>query len=223
MVAIAGALYFTLASQTLGATAIPETSSPPPATATSLPGPTQTNFPIPTDPTLVLTHKANVRATAEAEASARPLVTPERAPTGIYDDEHYKPQWQAFGFNVENAWVGFVNGNRVTIFAGAPNADPAQGTLQVSMVLPYRGFMEAFLTADKHGALQVISEQSNRLTLEATDGNLFYFDVPAMRFVSSATEVVATMTPLPTYTPVVIPTLPAATGYPGHVTATPAP
>ena len=106
--------------------------------------PDPNHFPIPTDPILLLTHKTNVRATAEAEASARPPVTEERAPTGIYDDEHYKAQWQAFGFNVENAWVGNVNGNRVTIFAGAPNADPAQGTLQVNMVLPYRGSWKPF-------------------------------------------------------------------------------
>lgn len=202
LAALIGTVYFVLSTQATSGFAVSQT--PPIVTETS----------VPTQPTIemeVLTQKADAGATA----AAQPPTTPEIAPTGIYDDERFKAQWQAFGFNVENAWFGIVNGNLVTVFAGAPNTDQQQGMLKVSLILPNREFQGEFTTVEKHGALEVVSEQNNRLTLVSTDGTTFYFDLPAMRFVSSPTEVVPTMTPLPTYTPIVLPTeAPLATGYP---------
>jgi hypothetical protein len=52
-----------------------------------------------------------------------------------------------------------------------------------------------------HGGVRVIAEQNNRLILQAIDGEIFYFDVPARRFVNSLSEVVPTATLLPTRTP----------------------
>jgi hypothetical protein len=203
LTALIGALYFVLSTQATSGVAISQT--PPIVTETG----------VPTQPTTeleaILTQKANAGATA----AARSPTTPEIAPTGIYDDEKFKAQWQAFGFNVKNAWFGIVDGNLVTVFAGASSIDQQQGMLKVSMILPNREFQGEFATAEKHGALQITAEQNNRLTLVSTDGTTFYFDVPAMRFVSSPTEVAPTMTPLPTYTPIVLPTeAPPPTGYP---------
>ncbi|MGQ0603730.1 MAG: hypothetical protein ACT4QE_18780 [Anaerolineales bacterium] len=200
---IGGALYIVITTQATGGAAVSETSSP--MTQTSI-------VPQPTDELpIILTQKANIGATA----AARPPTTPEVEPTGIYDDEKFKAQWQAFGFNVQNAWFGIVSGILVTVFAGAPSSDQQQGMLKVSVILPYREFQGEFTTLDKQGSLSVVAEQNNRLILTSTDGTTFYFDVPAMRFVSSLTEVASTMTPLPTYTPIVFPTeAPPATGYP---------
>ncbi len=73
----------------------------------------------------------------------------------------------------------------MTIFAGAYAADPAQGALQMVMILPDRTLQETHPTDTKHGALTVLAQTGNRLTLQAMDGAVFYFDVPARRFVAS--------------------------------------
>lgn len=180
---------------------------------------TQTSAPtqVTDDISAILTQKAAAGATA----LARPPVTPEIAPTGIFDDERFKAQWKAFGFSVENAWFGIVNGNLVTIFAGAYTNDTERGRLQVSMMLPYQEFQAEFAPPANHGTLTIVDEQDNRLEILAADGATLYFDVPAMSFVSSMIEVVPTMTPLPTYTPIILPTeLPPSTGYPQLPTPT---
>lgn len=170
----------------------------------------ETETGLPPSPTTELsaisTQRAIAGATADALATALYSITPVIEPTGIYDDERHKAQWYKFGFKVENAWFGLVNGNIVTVFAGAPISDSQQGTLQINMVMPNRLFDGEFITPEKNGALRVIAESNNRLTLVTTNGTTYYFDVPAMRFVSSLDEIAPTATPLPTYTPVVVPT-----------------
>jgi hypothetical protein len=72
--------------------------------------------------------------------------------------------------------------------------------------------------------VHVIAEQNNRLTLQAVDGEIFYFDVPARQFVASLTEVVPTATPLPTLTPKVygvFTPIPTYNPYPMPVTLMP--
>lgn len=211
LAALIGTVYFVVSTQVTSGGVVSQT--PPIVTETS----------VPTQPTTELEAILTQKASAGATAAARSPTTPEIEPSGIYEDERFKAQWQAFGFNVENAWFGIVNGNLVTVFAGAPSIDQQQGMLKVSMILPDREFQGEFITTEKHGALQVTTEQNNRLTLISTDGTTFYFDVPAMRFVSSPTEVAPTMTPLPTYTPIALPTeAPLPTGYP-QPSPTPAP
>ena len=79
--------------------------------------------------------------------------------------------------------------------------------------LPSHIFSEMNWTPTKHGGVRVVAEQNNRLTLQAIDGTLFYFDIPARRFVDSLSEVVPSATPPPTYTPYTF-TTPGAPVYP---------
>lgn len=214
LVALSGTAYFALNTSmnslptTLQTPSIVETETGLPSSATA-------------ELDVILTQRAIAGATAEALANNLQLITPVIDPTGIYDDERHKAQWFKFGFIVENAWFGLVNGNIVTVYAGAPVSDPEQGKLQINMVMPNRLFDGEFATPERNGALRVVAELNNRLTLMTTNGTTYYFDVPAMRFVSSLEEIVPTATPLPTDTPVVIPTeiLPTSevlptTGYP---------
>lgn len=155
------------------------------------------------------------KATLAATLTPLPPLTPEIGPTGIYDDVYVKAHWAKRGFTVQNAWFGLQDGNAVTVYAGAFEADPQQGALQLVMILPYRSLEEAFLTEIKHGALSVQAEQNNRLTILAADGTTLYFDVPARMFVASLNELAPTATPPPTYTPYAPPpTVPPVTGYP---------
>jgi len=67
--------------------------------------------------------------------------------------------------------------------------------------MPSGTSIEQFVTSTKHGALQAVSEQNNRLTLIASNGTLFYFDLPTHQFVASLTEVAPSVTPSPSNTP----------------------
>ncbi|MDW8325264.1 MAG: hypothetical protein RMK99_01755 [Anaerolineales bacterium] len=195
LVALSGTAYFVFNSAMKG---LPTTLQTPSiiGSENSLPSNPTTEF------SIILTQKAIAGATA----AARPPITPLVVPTGIYDTEQAKATgYKYWGFKVENYWFGLVNGNIVTVFAGAPVSDPQQGKLHVNIVMPNRLFDGEFATPEKNGALRVIAESNNRLTLMTTNGTTYYFDVPAMRFVSSLEEVVSTATPLPTYTPVVVP------------------
>lgn len=158
----------------------------------------------------ILAFKQSVATTA----AAYPPVTPIIDPTGIYDNEMVKAGGGKLGLAVQNAWFGIVNGNLVWIYAGAYGSDPDQGIAQVLITFPYRNFDQSFPTTEKRGALRVVSEQNNRLTLVSADGSTFYFDVPGLTYVSSPTEIVPTASPPPTYTPFAPAASPAPTGYP---------
>jgi hypothetical protein len=106
------------------------------------------------------------------------------------------------GLDAQNAWFGLVDGNKVSIYAGALLDDPNQGALYLWMhISSTDGILELILTPSKHGGVRVMSEQNHRLTLVSTDGTTYYFDVPARQFVASPDEVVPTATPPPTFTP----------------------
>ena len=127
--------------------------------------------------------------------------TPYYEPTGIYSDTHVQASGLKIWMDAQNSWFGFVDGNTITVFAGALLDEPEQGAVHLFMNFPTRGFDEQILTPTKHGGVRVVSEHNNRLTLVSTDGTTYYFDVPARRFVASMSGVVPSATPLPTYTP----------------------
>ena len=157
-------------------------------------------------------------------ASALPQLTWTPGPTAISDDEHTKGQWLAFGFVVENAWGGPINGGNMSVYAGAYVDQMDQGTLEVVFVAPYLDSSRVlrYDTPGKHGSIHIVSADNNRLTLISTDNTTFFFDIPGLEFVPSLTEVVPTITPPPTDTPLVPSTVPAPTGYPvASVTAAP--
>jgi hypothetical protein len=150
-------------------------------------------------------------ATREAIKTIVPEATAIR-PTGIFEDttDFFKE-----GYQMQNAWQQQVNGAWAAVFAGARQSDPEQGVIFTQWELPNGSIGRFIDTPIKAGSVRIIAEQNYRLTLQAADGTLFYFDVPAQTFVSSLTEIAPTITPPPTYTP----TQPAPTpcgsgGYP---------
>jgi hypothetical protein len=147
-----------------------------------------------------MTQKAILIATIAA-ITRTPLDTPIIPPTGTREDERIKPSGEKLGLDALNGWFGLVDGNKVSIYAGSLLEDPEQGAIAILITLPYRNFSEKVLTPTKHGGVCVVAEQNNRLTLLAADGEIFYFDVPARRFVASLTEVIPTATPPPSLTP----------------------
>lgn len=127
--------------------------------------------------------------------------TPIYLPTGIYDDQRVKISAALLFIDAQNAWGGFIDGNRFTLYAGSLQSDPDQGIVGLVTSLPGGKRIEQFASPSKHGALRVTNEQNNRMTLIATDGTVFYFDLPTCQFVASLTEVAPSVTPSPSSVP----------------------
>lgn len=159
------------------------------------------------------------QATSYALMTALPEVTAVR-PTGIFEAgaEFYHQ-----GYRMQNAWQNLVNGYWADVVAGAYANDPEQGVIFSSWHFPNAAIGRFYDTPTRAGSVRIIAEQNYRLTLEAADGTIFYWDIPSQSFVASLTDIVATTTPPPTHTPTAgaqIPTLaPAPTGYPDEATA----
>jgi hypothetical protein len=211
LIAIVAAVNSDTAGQTIPvqSTVSPDFASPE-ATVTIDPTATQAE-----QETLVA-----LAATSTYEATTFPTSAP--FPTGIHDGILVRAQLGREGFDVQNAWFGLLPDGQVWAYAGAPESDSDQGAIHVFLFRSNLTHEERFLTPDRHGALSIVSEANARLTLSSADGTPYYFDVPGMRFVSSLSDVVPSVTPQPTYTPVpVLPTgAPHPTGYPIDLTAT---
>ncbi len=230
VVALAGVIWVVLRNN-------PPSSNPDQASAAPLTTPPPSPSAIGTDTaatatpmspaltsTAVSSLKRTQQATFVAELTSSPFPTAEPGPTGIRDDEYARLQWAANGLIVENSFGGLVDGNPVSIFAGAHASDPDQGIVQVVWVFSYRTFQERFLTPGKHGSIHIVDEENNRLTLVSADATTFYFDIPGLAFASSPSDIVPTITPIPSYTPPVPPTTVAPpTAYHLPSTATPPP
>lgn len=201
------------------ATEVVGTSNPYPAPSeiVSTPNSTETESPVPLETIIARA------TTAIFEFTSSPYPTPLPGETGIHEsDEYINAEMLKIGVKVENLWGGEVDGNTVNVFVGALASDSTQGVVYVIYIYPYRTWKMQFLASEKHGPLTVTSEQNKRLELLALDGNISYFDIPALTFVSSLNEVVSTATPPPTYTPIVLPPpTPTFSGYPQPLTPVP--
>jgi hypothetical protein len=167
-------------------------------------------------PNRAATQKAYLYATWLA-VTLTPFDTQVPFPTGTREGEMVKFSAEKMFLEALNGWDGYLNGISVVIYAGSETEEEEQGAIVILLRLPNRFFSEKVLTPTKHGGVRVVAEQNNRLTLLAADGEIFYFDVPARRFVASLTEIVPTATPPPTYTPykpVQISSMPTNNPYP---------
>jgi hypothetical protein len=196
---------------TTAATSPDPTSSPQqPATP---PQTTIAEVPYPV-PAIALTPSAVAAETAAAEAiyytqqaislatyqASTPLPT-EKAiylPTGTMENGSEMVAGKLLRINALNGWSGIWDGKAIAIYAGATSDDPDQGVIAVAINSAPFG---KFPTPTKHGGVRVVSEQDNRLTLVSTDGTTYYFDIPAMSYVSSLTVFAPSITPWPTRTP----------------------
>jgi hypothetical protein len=156
-------------------------------------------------------------ATQYAIMTAIPEAT-EARPTGIFDAG---AEFFHEGYRMQNAWQGLVDGHWANVVAGAHSSDPAQGLIFSSWEFPNAAIGAFFNTPARAGSVRIVAEQDARLTLEAADGTVFYWDIPSQSFVDSREAVAPTITPPPTHTPTA--TLrPPPTGYPAPATPPPA-
>jgi hypothetical protein len=97
---------------------------------------------------------------------------------GIFEPaEDILPEW-----DFVNYWVGHVRDQWVSVYAGFQDADPTQGGV---VVVPYGSPPGFFLpTPVAAGSVKIVSAQGTVLTLLATDGTTFVFDVESESYVS---------------------------------------
>lgn len=128
--------------------------------------------------------------------------TPQPFATGIFEGQ--TGDYHSFEAKIENHWQGIVNGNRVTVFAGAWVSDPSQGFISVKISSNKGPAVWSYHpSVTKSGALCIVDVKDSRLMIQqANDKKSLYFDVPALSFVSSfdATVVPVTSTIPPTLT-----------------------
>jgi hypothetical protein len=192
---------------TVAASPFPSSSPQQPAT------PSQTitpGIPYPV-PAIAQTYNAVTAETATAEATYytqqaatyqayTPLPNPPFTypPTGTLENGREIATGHLLGINAVNGWYGLWDGNEINLYAGALSNDPDQGVIVILMRYAPEGNLP---TPTKHGAVRVVSEHNNRLTLVSTDGTIYYFDIPSLSYVSSLTAFAPSITPPPTRTP----------------------
>ena len=83
-------------------------------------------------------------------------------------------------YRVTSKWSGVVDGQRVTVYAGAYSHNPAKGVL-VLRALPLDGHR----VAGKHctvpqdrGALEIVESKGTRLRIAMAKGGSFWFEIP---------------------------------------------
>jgi len=102
-------------------------------------------------------------------------------------------------YKITNAWQDMVDGKYVLVFAGTLANDPEQGVVIVLVESPRQ--YRQYLTPTKSGAISITDAKGLRLVIRSSDNNeIYYFDVPAQKFVNSLDEIVPTATALPTQT-----------------------
>lgn len=159
-------------------------------------------------------------ATANALRTQFPVITPNR-PTGIFDAG--AELWHE-GYRIQNAWAGPINGVWAYILAGAYASDAQRGVIQVSREYPGAGYARFYDTPVQAGSVKITAENGGRLTLQATNGTLFYFDIPSESYVPDLSQPVPSLPPPPTHTPSAVPTaFPSPGAYPGLDAGTPSP
>lgn len=182
------ALSFALPTGPVSGSRTPPAVSPSPG-ATTTPEPTETYPPTEdwsaTETAWPITQVA-ARATFEAWQTANPFTEPTPI-AGIHDFNGpvVYPQYV-----YENQWANYINNHWVAVFAGAYSDNLAQG------IVVFVWNSELYETPLPAGSVHIVAEDNYRLTLLSTDGTIFYFDIPARRFVDSLTEVVPTATPI---------------------------
>ncbi len=130
-------------------------------------------------------------------------------PTGTSENGYDIASGKMLQIDALNGWRGIWDGKAIGVYAGS--SEPDQGVI---VVVINGGTFGYFPTPTKHGGVRVVSEHNNRLTLVSTDGTTYYFDIPAMSYVSSLTALAPSITPPPTRTPFP-PNYVTETPYPG--------
>ncbi len=91
------------------------------------------------------------------------------------------PPTGARDVQVENLWSGQVDGFWTQVYAGSLAEDPDQGVLIVTSEASQGS--GRFLAPVTSGILQITAALGQRLEIRAEDGQVLFFDVPALQFV----------------------------------------
>ncbi len=198
-------LFLSACQTTVSATPIPKVLPTTEPISTVAPSPEEKSTTLISNPdeTQIVGAIGTSKAIMEAThlATTPMLITPIYLPTGIYDNQRVKISAALLFIDAQNAWGGFIDGYHFSLYAGSQQADPNQGVIGLVTSMPNSQTIEQFVTPSKHGAIRVVTAQNNRFTLAATDGTIFYFDLPARQFVASLTETVRSFTPASITTP----------------------
>lgn len=107
-------------------------------------------------------------------------------------------------FIITNAWQDMVDGEYVLVFAGTLADNPEQGVIIVYTNSHHQ--FRQYLTPTKSGTISIVDTNGLRLIIHSSEYDLiYYFDVPAQKFVNSLDAIVPTVTAFST------PTKPIAT------------
>ncbi len=121
--------------------------------------------------------------------AARPVATPDEPwPTGIIEEG--QAPLPAAAITVKNQWQGVISGQYVQVYAGALPDDPAQGVVIVAVTSPTLEpvSVQRFVTPSKAGAVRIVSEQDQRLTLHSASGVSSVFDLPSRAFLKAGSK-----------------------------------
>jgi hypothetical protein len=103
-----------------------------------------------------------------------------KLPDGI--DNHPGFSFRQNVFRVVNEWRKTTPNHFYAVFAGYLNDDDQQGAVYV--LQPNLAF-NLYISPDRRGSVRVIAENDTTITLESTDGTLFYFDAATEQFVDA--------------------------------------
>ena len=116
--------------------------------------------------------------------------TPGPPVRGIQDKY---PNWWNIHLMPVNEWFGTMNGQAIEVFAGIYSTWSAGGTVEVpgqgyiavgvgsDLSGPNRDYHE-YLTPTKHGGLKITAVNGTQVSLVATDGTVYTFDLDTRTF-----------------------------------------
>ena len=154
----------------------------------------------------VVTQQAMIKVTPVIRSFPTPQpVTDVPLPTGLVEggssDFH---TWEAV---IQNYWEQYVNNNEhVLVYAGELGSKtdyPGRGVVFVLRSTPDKrvSSFNRYLLPEGTGWVRISEIKGDDLVLASTEGQTFYFYVPGQQLVPSLTDIVSTVTPLPTAGP----------------------
>lgn len=102
-------------------------------------------------------------------------------------------------FTPTSQWQGRWAGQWVTVYAGFRADDPPQGVIWV--LVDSTADFGSYPSPLRGGALRITSADGLVLTLQDESSTEVYFDVASRSYLNSPDEALATLVPLPTFTP----------------------
>ncbi|MHB8133698.1 MAG: hypothetical protein ACYDH1_05655 [Anaerolineaceae bacterium] len=104
---------------------------------------------------------------------------------------------------INNIFRGLYQDQIVEVYAGHEYPDDQKGLIIVS--IESLGVYEYFFDPTPAGTLEIVSEDNLRLELKTGSGDIRFFDIPSLQFISSADTVVKSIILPPTPTPFIDP------------------